>query len=121
VGRQLDARAGPGLQADVWWTADLAQPADDAVRSDTPPTLAIEVGSPGTWHLDRGRKRQVYEAAGVAELWLVDTPVRAVLVFRRSGPGAAQFDVTAELHVGDVLTTPLLEDFGLPVDEFFAD
>jgi len=112
---------GQVYKPDVWWAADAAQPDDDAIRSDSPPTIAIEVRSPRTWYLDRGRKREVYEAAGVAELWLVDTPERAVLVSRRSRPDAAQFDITAEVGPGDALTTPLLAGFSLAVDELFAD
>jgi Uma2 family endonuclease len=112
---------GHVYKPDVWWTVEAALPGADAVRSDTPPTLAVEVRSPGTWYLDRGRKRDVYEAAGVAELWLVDTPARAVLLSRRGAPGAARFDITAELGPGETLTTPLLDGFSLPIDELFAD
>jgi Uma2 family endonuclease len=86
--RRGDARGRPGwggnwtlapgqvYKPDVWWTAEEARPGGDAIRSNSPPTLAVEVRSPGTWHLDQGRKRAVYEGAGVAELWLVDTPAR---------------------------------------------
>ncbi len=93
----------------------------EAVRSDRPPTLAVEVRSPGTWHLDRGRKRDVYEAAGVAELWLVDTPARAVLVLRRGASGGSGFDLTAEFGPGDTLTTPLLDGPVQPLNDLFAD
>ena len=36
----------------------------------------IEVRSPGTRHLDIGRKLATYHDAGTRELWLVDTPAR---------------------------------------------
>jgi len=36
---------------------------------DGPPDLAVEVRSPGSWHLDIGPKRDVYEASGTEELW----------------------------------------------------
>jgi Uma2 family endonuclease len=112
---------GQVYKPDVWWTAEAAQPSDDAIRSDDPPTLAIEVRSPGTWHLDRGRKRDVYEVAGVAELWLVDTPARTVLVSRRSDAGATLFDITEELGPGDTLVSPLLGGFSQPIDDLFVD
>lgn len=112
---------GQVYKPDVWWTAEGSQPGADAVRSDGPPTLAIEVRSPGTWHLDQGRKRDVYEAAGVAELWLVDTPAHIVHVSRRGEPGAPRFDVTVDLGLGDVLRSPLLEGFAQSLDELFAD
>lgn len=37
-----------------------------------PPTLVIEVLSPGTSRYDRGQKRALYERMGVLHLWFVD-------------------------------------------------
>jgi Uma2 family endonuclease len=45
---------------------------------EEPPTLAIEILSPSTAPRDRGRKRELYERAGVPHYWLVD-PVRRTL------------------------------------------
>ncbi|MGH9138585.1 MAG: hypothetical protein ACRD0G_16325 [Acidimicrobiales bacterium] len=42
--------------------------------------------SPGAWRYDTGRKRQLYEEAGAAELWLVDHLGRGVAVAGRSQP-----------------------------------
>ncbi len=105
---------------DVWWVADPARLDLDAAGNDGGPDFAVEVRSPSTWHLDIGRKRSVYEAAGVAELWLVDTPAAAVIVARRSEPGAATFDESSEHGPGTVLVTPLLEGFELAVDGLFS-
>ena len=112
---------GQVFKPDAWLAVESTQPGPDAVRSDTPPTLAVEVRSPGTWHLDTGRKRQVYEEVGVAELWLVDTPARSVLFFRRSHADSPEFDVSTEVASPDILTSPLLEGFSLAVDDLFAD
>jgi Uma2 family endonuclease len=116
---------GELYKPDVWWTADEHRPDPDSARSDTPPDLAMEVRSPGTWRLDIGHKRDVYAAAGVAELWLVDTPARTVIVLRRSaatGPAAPRgaFDDSAEFGPGDILTTSLLPDFALAIDDLFG-
>lgn len=46
------------------------------------PDLIIEILSPGSLHLDRHRKRALYERAGVPEFWLVDPANRAIEVFR---------------------------------------
>ncbi|MGH9189898.1 MAG: Uma2 family endonuclease [Acidimicrobiales bacterium] len=105
---------------DVWWTPPAARPGEDAIRCDTPPGLVAEVRSPGTWHVDVGRKRQVYEERGVAELWLVDTPPARVAILRRSRPGSPTFDLSAEMVSGDTLTTPLLDGFLLAVDDLFG-
>lgn len=112
---------GQAYLPDVWWASEEARPGADAVRSDTPPGLVAEVRSPGTWTFDVGRKRTVYEQAGVGELWLVDTPARTVLVHRRSAPDVPSFDVSTEVGPGQALTTPLFDGFNLAVDDLFRD
>ncbi|HEX7277052.1 MAG TPA: Uma2 family endonuclease, partial [Acidimicrobiales bacterium] len=91
-----------------------------AARYDLPPALVVEVRSPGTWRYDVGRKKAVYEAVGVRELWLVDTPVSTVLVFRRASPESVGFDEDGEVGPGDTLASPLLPGFALTADELFA-
>ena len=91
---------------DVWWVPEAARPARDAKRVVGPPALAIEVRSPWTWRHDVGTKKRTYERRGLAELWLVDTESDTVLVYRRSSPEAAEFDVELELGAGESLTSP---------------
>ena len=105
---------------DVWWVDEAQAARITGARSDVPPVLAVEVRSPGTWHVDIGRKLTTYEHGGVAELWLVDTPARSVIVLRRSGPAAPGFDVTEELDETTQLRTPLLEGFVLDIAALFA-
>jgi Uma2 family endonuclease len=112
---------GQAYKPDVWWVPDDRRPGRDAVRSDVPPGIVVEVWSPGTWRYDTGRKRQIYEQAGVGELWLVDTPRSAVVILRRSSDGTAGFDVTVELAPGDALTSPQLAGFSLDVAVLFTD
>lgn len=109
---------GPGqtLKPDVWWVPEGSEP--DGPRSDEPPALAVEVRS-SNWHVDIGRKRRIYEDVGVAELWLVDTEAR-VIVLRRSQPGGPTFDTGADVGEHDTLTTPLLDGFELAVADLFA-
>ncbi|MEJ7818631.1 MAG: Uma2 family endonuclease, partial [Thermoleophilaceae bacterium] len=66
-----------------------------------------------------GAKKAAYERHGLPELWLVDTAAEAVLVFRRSRPGALTFDVALELDREAVLESPLLVGFALAVGELF--
>ena len=54
-------------------TAKIMQPAD--IRDLL---LAIEVLSPSTARIDRGRKREFYQRAGVHEYWIVDHAARLV-------------------------------------------
>lgn len=83
------------------------------------PDLAVEIRSPSTWKCDIGAKKAVYERLGLPELWLVDTPVEQVLVFRRSEPDRAQFEVALELSRGETLASPLLPGFQLALTELF--
>jgi hypothetical protein len=61
----------------------------------------------------------VTEPKTIHELWLVDDAADTVLVYRRSKPGARTFDVALELVPGDVLDSPGLPGFALPLDELF--
>lgn len=40
--------------------------------------LVIEIVSPGTGRVDRGRKRELYQRSGVPEYWVVDVDARTV-------------------------------------------
>ena len=44
------------------------------------PNLVVEVLSPSTVKNDRGHKKDVYEASGVKEYWIVDTASRSIEV-----------------------------------------
>jgi Uma2 family endonuclease len=103
------------LRPDVWWSASVPT----GNHRDTPPDLAVEVRSPSTWRDDVGRKRQIYDEAGVAELWLVDPEAETILAWRRP-PGAATFDPVVVLGPGDELTTALLDGFRLSIADLFA-
>ena len=58
-------------------------PKSDFTAKDlpVPPLLVIEVLSPSTSHLDRGRKREIYAEAGVAHYWIVDPDVPSISTF----------------------------------------
>jgi Uma2 family endonuclease len=82
------------------------------------PDLVIEILSQSTYKKDETLKRDLYERSGVREYWIVDAQRQAVKVFRRSG---VRFLAPQKLSaaVGDVLTTPLLPGWALPVEEIF--
>lgn len=102
----------------LWYSAE--RPLDADVRPQPLPDIAVEVRSPSTWRYDIGAKKTRYEDHGLRELWLVDVAADVVLVFRRSSPGAAEFDVSLELERGGELTSPLLPGFALALDELFG-
>ena len=104
---------------DVWWVPEVDRPSRDARRIVGPPGLAVEVRSPSTWRYDVGAKKRTYEQLGLGELWLVDTAADVVLVYRRSSPAAAEFDLALELAAAESLTTPLLPGFTLNLAALF--
>jgi Uma2 family endonuclease len=93
---------------------------DGIQHIDGTPDLAVEVRSLSTWRYNVGAKMRSYERLGLPELWLVDSPVASVLVFRRSDPHVPEFDVALEITRGELITSPLLRRFELPVDDIFA-
>lgn len=82
------------------------------------PDLVIEVASPGTRRRDETVKRRLYERTGVREYWIVDPDVEVLRVYRRAD---TTFGRPLELSrkAGDVLTTPLLPEFELPLQHIF--
>jgi Uma2 family endonuclease len=65
-------------------------------------------------------KRRLFERGGVREYWIVDPDRNSIRIFRRDAGG--QLLLVVDLAQGDnSLTTPLLPDFALRLDAFFAD
>jgi Uma2 family endonuclease len=78
------------------------------------PDLAVEVVSPSTQTLDRGRKREAYEAAGVREYWVVDPFARVVEIHVFGRRRRARVYAAA-----DAFRSPLLKSFLAPVADLF--
>lgn len=97
----------------MWFDAELPL---NAVNAPPAPDLVVEVRSPGTWRLDVGRKRDLYERHGIDELWLVDPFSRSVLVLRRP-TAQAPFGTPLELLAEDTLSSPQLPGFAAVVGE----
>jgi Uma2 family endonuclease len=83
------------------------------------PALAVEVISPSSRKMDLDIKRRVYEAFGVEEYWVVDPEAERVAVYRRGEHGSFLAPAAVTRHQGDALTTPLLPELTLSLDELF--
>lgn len=81
-----------------------------------PPDIVVEVLSPSNARKDAIRKRRLYEKFGVPEYWVVPEWCDRIEVLKLVD-GVYARPVLYE--VGDVLTTPLLPGFELPVGEVF--
>jgi Uma2 family endonuclease len=108
------------FQPDISYLREDRVPVEDINHIDGPPDLAVEIRSLATWRYNVGPKMRAYERCGLRELWLVDSPVVSVLVYRRSDPTVAAFDLALELISGESLTSPLLPGFRLAIDNIFA-
>ncbi|MEA2157550.1 MAG: hypothetical protein QOE11_3690 [Solirubrobacteraceae bacterium] len=104
---------------DLLWYRESRIPAHAAPPPYPLPDLAIEIRSPSTWRYDIGTKKTAFEREGLPELWLVDGDADVVLVFRRSAPTAASFDVALEFDRSAMLTSALLAGFELDVRLLF--
>lgn len=102
------------VQPDLaWWASGV----DLDVQPAPPPDIAIEVLSPGTRRRDVGDKRLTYDRAGVAELWLVDPPARAVTILRRSTADA--YDMIEKREGDETIETPLMCGLSIPAGPLF--
>jgi Uma2 family endonuclease len=103
---------------DISWVSHLLSARERLPRI---PDLCIEIRSPSTWRYDLGPKLAHYRAAGLPELWLIDTAAESVIVQRRSKPDVREFDIALELSGDDELTSPQLPGFALRVADVFRD
>ena len=101
---------------DVIWVSNerMAQGLGTDGKLHLAPELVIEILSPGAANERRDRevKLKLYAVWGAEEYWLVDWRSRSVEVYRRSGDALVH---VVTLVSDDVLTSPLLPDYSLPV------
>ena len=109
------APSGVVLQPDVFW---LPRPAP---RHELPitvlPLLVIEVSSPSTRRHDLVRKRRVYEDAGVAEYWFVDTDAQRFECYHLE---AGAYPAPALVPQGQVLASSALPGLTVTVDDILG-
>ncbi len=77
-----------------------------------PPDLTVEVVSPNDRPPEVAEKVYEWLLYGAAEVWVLDPERRSVTVYR---PGE-----DLRMGEGDVLRSPLLPDWALPLGELFA-
>lgn len=84
------------------------------------PDLMVEILSPGHANEQRDRelKLGVYSRRGVREYWIASWQLRQIDVYRRVN---AELHLAATLLEDDVLESPLLPGFALPLRKLFGD
>jgi Uma2 family endonuclease len=82
-----------------------------------PPTLAIEVVSPGSGRIDRVRKLETYAKFGVRYYWIVDPLARTIEVYELDG---ADFRLTTVAREFDIVALPPFLGLTLDLAAIFA-
>ncbi len=105
---------------DVVWAshARLAQIYEPDGKLHGAPELTVEILSVGGGNerRDRELKLKLYSRIGVEEYWIADWRARTVEVYRRDD---GELRLAASLSNDDVITSPLLPDFVLPLSELW--
>jgi Uma2 family endonuclease len=102
------------VQPDLMFISAARRLIINDINIEGAPDLVIEIIAPFTRELDTRLKFKTCERHGIAEYWIVDPDASSVAVFRRSG------NAFVGAGSSDVLTTPLLPGFALPVAALFA-
>jgi len=105
----------------VWVSKDrLEAVLGDDGKLHAAPDLVVELLSPGAENerRDRETKLDLYSRQGVREYWIVDWQHREVQVYRRKD---AQLALAGTLLATDVMQSPSLPGFAVPISEFFFD
>jgi Uma2 family endonuclease len=84
------------------------------------PDLVVEVLSPGTAARDRTVKREIYEAGGVKEYWIVDIDAGTIEVYRAQTSGTFGPVTLLSCDREETLTSPLFPGLDLPLSRLFA-
>jgi Uma2 family endonuclease len=92
---------------------------DEAGHFRVAPDLVVEILSPGRANeqRDRDAKLKLYSRRAVREYWIVDWRLLQIEVYRRADQ---QLHLVATLVEDDVLTSPILPGFSLPIAQLFV-
>ncbi len=82
------------------------------------PDLVVEILSDSSRKTDEIIKRKLYERYQIPEYWIIDPEIETVKIYRLSDQGYTR---TAELSLesNSTLTTPLLPEWELPLQQLF--
>ena len=106
------------LQPDLIYIDPSRQSAFKMRGVDGAPTLAVEIFSPSTIHIDRGRKRALYARYGVPYLWFVDPVARDIEALVLS---AREYTVAVRASGERPVDLPPFTDLGLVPDSLWPD
>jgi Uma2 family endonuclease len=106
-------------QPDIFWAGNTggACQLNDRQHWEGAPDLVIEVLSPSTGYIDRGKKYRLYERHGVREYWLIDPLEKFVEVYILTNSKFIRQDLYEK---NATFTSPVLENQTIVVSQLFA-
>ena len=85
-------------------------------KIEGPPDLIVEILSLTTAYYDLRHKKQIYEQHGVKEYWIVDPMEKSMEVYENKNKS---FELFKTYDQSDVLQSPLLQGFEMPLCKVF--
>ncbi|PJJ79862.1 Uma2 family endonuclease [Mucilaginibacter auburnensis] len=82
------------------------------------PDIVVEILSPGNNKKELQNKFEVYEEAGVLEYWIIHPLEKTFMKYTLTD---GLFQPSRLLTIGDKVTTPVLPEFILDLEELFAE
>jgi Uma2 family endonuclease len=116
VGVRLPNQSVP-LQPDIVFVRAERLEIIDEAYIDGVPDLLMEILSPSNWLYDRREKMQVYQAAGVAEYWIIDPRALTVEVYALE---QGTYVLAGQYGRGEIAASRLLLGFAVSVDDIFS-
>ncbi|MFZ4657849.1 MAG: Uma2 family endonuclease [Caldilineaceae bacterium] len=104
------------VQPDVLFISNAHLPPHGAKMFEGAPDLIVEVVSPSSIRLDRNVKFDAYEAAGVAEYWIVDTKTRSVEVYTLA---RGEYALHGQYTGDELITSTLLPELQIKTSLLF--
>lgn len=80
------------------------------------PDILVEILSPSNWHVDRGKKAQVYAKSGVREYWIVDPEAETIELYVRRKRAYA---LVGKYRAGEIVRSETLLGLKVKVKEVF--
>lgn len=103
------------LQPDICVVCDPAKLDDRGCIGA--PDIVVEILSPGNNRKELQNKYEVYEESGVQEYWIIHPDENTFMKYSLNAEGLYQ--PSRLLTFGDVVTTPVLPGFEMPLDDVF--
>jgi Uma2 family endonuclease len=103
-------------QPDIVFVAQGRLKLTEEGKIEGAPDMVIEVLSPGTAYYDLRTKKDVYEAAGVREYWIVDPIQKSIEIYSNGSNGLEQ---SAKARGKGTVSSRVVGEFRIELEKLF--